>query len=191
MKTPYRTIGKWLFADFWLSVFGVLCDLASSVVGVIYGMEASLILKGISAAAIILSGLIYVQVGAWERKFEVCGYIHVVVQVTQIALLMFGYEWVLLNYSILFTLPELVAVSYLFAAYSSILFGVHMPLSRKWEKLWKWFLGCYIAQTLLTPVNIVVGILNLIATLGGLVCAVLQMVYQFQSARALMKYDRT
>ena len=92
-----------------------------------------------------------------------------------------------------------------YMGHSELLWDVDVELSDKWHKLWKWYIGCFLALLASIVVILLSPILGLLVTLaaaiGILVVLIVKLVYLYRTAMlfrcwtdgygSLPKWDRS
>ncbi len=190
MAQRNRTMGRWLWWDFWLTHLGVVCFYAADLGGIFWGPQGYTALIAGSYGCSILGGLIFLKLADLENAFALPGYIGLVNQLTQVGLRLFGLGGYIETYQILFTLADFLCIYYSYLAYESALLYADRVLGRKWPLLWKCFIVSYAARMLFSyPINFLVNGLYALSELSLFVCAILESVYLFRTARILKNFQ--
>ena len=78
-------------------------------------------------------------------------------------------------------------------SHAEVLEPVDIALSQRWRRLWKWYIGAYLALfagIFVTLLSAWLGLLVMTAsTVGSLVVAILKLVYLWRTARAFREYE--
>lgn len=77
-------------------------------------------------------------------------------------------------------------------AHSIVLTGVDNELSKKWEVLWKWYIGLFLGMFGCIIVMLIAPVLGAIAILGcaigTIVVSILKLVYLYHTAKIFREY---
>lgn len=189
-KAPF--MGKWLWILFWLWI-------PSAVIGVLTSDVVVEAFPGLVVPGAILSfccslayGVILLRLTPECERYRLAGILSIAAAaVSLFATLIGGAGWMLLLL-IPAAIAGLVAEYQEFTAHGEVLSQISETLSGKWYRLWKWFIGVYIAligSVVLMLIFPVLGLLVALAALIGLiVVSILKLVYLYRSAQEFRQY---
>lgn len=189
-------LGKWLWILFWLFIPAEIAGLMSSepvtqaipalaVPGLILGAAVNL------AYCLILLKISYEE--ELYRKAGICGLVAYILGAA--ATLLSNGET--LGWTLIFTIPGaiigLVGDYQEFMAHSSVLYGIDRVLSDKWEKLWRWYIGCFAAMIGSVIVIFLIPVLGILvvaaAAIALLVIEILKLVHLYRTAKVFREFD--
>lgn len=188
-------LGKWLWILFWLWIPG-------AIVGV---LAADVLVEAFPALATpgeILSfccnlayGLILIRLTSECEGYRLAGVLSIVAAaVGLLVALLGGANWTLIL-SVPAAVVGLVAQYQEFMAHGNVLSQFDGELSNKWYRLWKWFIGVYIAligSVILMLIFPILGLLVALAALIGIVVvSILKLVYLYRTAQTFREYTQT
>ena len=196
-KAPF--LGKWLWILFWLVIPQSLASLLTSdlfagqpVLGslgqsmqLIYLLGCGLVLLKLSSqiARYRNAGIYFLVGGMINAAFSI-----IPVPAAGSALAVWG-SLVIVAGGIFLMVGEY----HEYMGHSELLEGVDWELSDKWRKLWKWYIGCFIA--LLSSIVVItfspfLGLLvTLAAIIGLLVVLIRKLVYLYRTAMIFRNWD--
>lgn len=189
-------LGKWLWLLFWLIIPSGICSLLEAEVIIaavpevkIPGMILSILTN--LASFWILHKLSVVHSGYQRACFySLIGYV-----ITFLGeQLTFGADG--FSFGTLLTIPgivfSLIGMYHEIQSHADVLTGVS-DLSNKWETLWKWLFGSYIALISSIVITIIIPVLGaLVAIAAGIstvVAGIVKLVYLYRSAKIFREYN--
>ena len=190
-RAPF--LGKWLWLLFWLVV--------PSSIGAVLNLTESLqwlYLPGqiIGLACTVGYGLILLKLGGEEDSYRIAAICVLAAGAVNVLVDLFTGSGETPPWTLLLILPAavvgLVGTYNEFMAHAAVLRGVDDELSGKWEILWKWHIGLYVAifgcilALFLFPVLALVALVAV--AIGLIVVAVLQLVYLYRTAKIFREY---
>lgn len=196
-KAPF--LGKWLWILFWLVIPQSLASLLTSdlfagqpvlsslgqIMQLIYLLGCGLVLLKLSSqiARYRTAGIYFLVGGMINAAFSI-----IPVPAAGSALAVWGSLIIVAGGIFL-----MVGEYHEYMGHSELLEGVDWELSDKWRKLWKWYIGCFIA--LLGSIVVItfspfLGLLvTLAATIGVLVIMIVKLVYLYRTAMIFRNWD--
>ena len=196
-KAPF--LGKWLWILFWLVIPQSLASLLTSdlfagqpvlsslgqIMQLIYLLGCGLVLLKLSSqiARYRTAGICFLVGGMINAAFSI-----IPVPAAGSALAVWG-SLVIVAGGIFLMVGEY----HEYMGHSELLEGVDWELSDKWRKLWKWYIGCFIA--LLSSIVVVTfsPFLGLLVTLAAiivlLVIMIVKLVYLYRTAMIFRNWD--
>ena len=196
-KAPF--LGKWLWILFWLVIPQSLASLLTSdlfagqpvlsslgqIMQLIYLLGCGLVLLKLSSqiARYRTAGIYFLVGGMINAAFSI-----IPVPAAGSALAVWGSLIIVAGGIFL-----MVGEYHEYMGHSELLEGVDWELSDKWRKLWKWYIGCFIA--LLGSIVVVtfspfLGLLvTLAAIIGLLVVLIRKLVYLYRTAMIFRNWD--
>lgn len=196
-KAPF--LGKWLWILFWLVIPQSLASLLTSdlfagqpvlsslgqIMQLIYLLGCGLVLLKLSSqiARYRTAGICFLVGGMINAAFSI-----IPVPAAGSALAVWGSLIIVAGGIFL-----MVGEYHEYMGHSELLEGVDWELSDKWRKLWKWYIGCFIA--LLSSIVVItfspfLGLLvTLAAIIGLLVVLIRKLVYLYRTAMIFRNWD--
>ena len=196
-KAPF--LGKWLWILFWLVIPQSLASLLTSdlfagqpvlsslgqIMQLIYLLGCGLVLLKLSSqiARYRTAGICFLVGGMINAAFSI-----IPVPAAGSALAVWGSLIIVAGGIFL-----MVGEYHEYMGHSELLEGVDWELSDKWRKLWKWYIGCFIA--LLSSIVVItfspfLGLLvTLAAIIGLLVVLIVKLVYLYRTAMIFRNWD--
>ena len=196
-KAPF--LGQWLWVLFWLAVPQAMASLLMSslfssqslpyllgqILQVVYLLGCGLVLLKLSSqiARYRTAGICFLVGGMINAAFSI-----IPVPAAGSALAVWGSLIIVAGGIFL-----MVGEYHEYMGHSELLEGVDWELSDKWRKLWKWYIGCFIA--LLSSIVVVtfspfLGLLvTLAAIIGLLVIMIVKLVYLYRTAMIFRNWD--
>lgn len=196
-KAPF--LGKWLWILFWLVIPQSLASLLTSdlfagqpvlsslgqIMQLIYLLGCGLVLLKLSSqiARYRTAGIYFLVGGMINAAFSI-----IPVPAAGSALAVWGSLIIVAGGIFL-----MVGEYHEYMGHSELLEGVDWELSDKWRKLWKWYIGCFIA--LLGSIVVItfspfLGLLvTLAAIIGLLVVLIRKLVYLYRTAMIFRNWD--
>lgn len=196
-KAPF--LGKWLWILFWLVIPQSLASLLNSdlfagqpvlgslgqIMQLIYLLGCGLVLLKLSSqiARYRTAGICFLVGGMINAAFSI-----IPVPAAGSALAVWGSLIIVAGGIFL-----MVGEYHEYMGHSELLEGVDWELSDKWRKLWKWYIGCFIA--LLSSIVVItfspfLGLLvTLAAIIGLLVVLIRKLVYLYRTAMIFRNWD--
>lgn len=196
-KAPF--LGKWLWILFWLVIPQSLASLLNSD---LFDSQSVFRFLGLllQAAYLLSYGLVLLKLSSHIARYRTAGICFLVGGMINAA---FSIIPVPAAGSALAVWGSLIIVAggiflmvgeyHEYMGHSELLEGVDWELSDKWRKLWKWYIGCFIA--LLSSIVVItfspfLGLLvTLAAIIGLLVVLIRKLVYLYRTAMIFRNWD--
>lgn len=196
-KAPF--LGKWLWILFWLVIPQALASLLNSD---LFDSQSVFRFLGLllQAAYLLSYGLVLLKLSSHIARYRTAGICFLVGGMINAA---FSIIPVPAAGSALAVWGSLIIVAggiflmvgeyHEYMGHSELLEGVDWELSDKWRKLWKWYIGCFIA--LLSSIVVItfspfLGLLvTLAAIIGLLVVLIVKLVYLYRTAMIFRNWD--
>lgn len=185
-------LGKWMRRLFWLVIPMVLSIILGT--NTVQNLSYTLYAVGVvlNIFCFLAYGILLLKMAPEEEKYKTAG-------ICRIAVGAVGVLSIFITGNIAVTLMSIV--SFIFSVtgeyneykgHAAALSGIDNELSEKWEKLWKWYIGMFIAIAVSLVIMLLMAILGLIILLvsliGILVVSVIKLVYIYSSAESLNNY---
>ena len=208
-KAPF--LGKWLWILFWLVIPQSLASLLNSD---LFDSQSVFRFLGLllQAAYLLSYGLVLLKLSSHIARYRTAGICFLVGGIVNILTSVLPTLTSGDGLPLLLSLISLVSGVFLlvgeyqeYMGHSELLWDVDVELSDKWHKLWKWYIGCFLALLASIVVILLSPILGLLVTLaaaiGILVVLIVKLVYLYRTAMifrcwtdgygSLPKWDRS
>ena len=191
-------LGKWLWLLFWL----VVPSLIGSLLTQNFVKEALPTLSRVGNLLELVCCLAYggilLKLAEQEEGYRPAAICSLVAGAANALTILVSGSGDTPGWTLIFTLPAAVVALYgeyrEFLAHSAVLSGVDNDLSAKWESLWKWYIGTYIALFGSLILLLLVPILGLLVILAAvialLVVGILKLVYLYRTAKLFREYPQ-
>lgn len=190
-------LGKWLWLLFWLIVPSSIVSLISAdSIGELYP-KLYFIGQILSAGCSALYGFILLQLVKQEPMYKTAGILVLITSAVSAVLALISGLGEIHKWTLLISLPAAVAAFageyYEFMAHSFVVNDVDRELAMKWERLWKWYIRCYIAIIAAIAVTIIIPAAAIIilfgAAIGIAVVSIMKLVYVYRTAKLFREYS--
>ena len=190
-------LGKWLTILFWLIIPSVIIGVMTT--DTIASWYPNLYFIGQILSAVIsgVYGFILLQLTKQNYQYKTAGMLCLITAAASGVVALISGTGEAPEWTMVITLPaavvSLVGEYNEFMAHSSVVSFADRELSLKWEKLWKWTIGCYGALFGSIIIMLIASVLGLIVLLGGLiglaVVSIAKLVYVYNTAKAFREYS--
>lgn len=208
-KAPF--LGKWLWVLFWLVIPQMLASLLTSD---LFSPQSAFRYLGLLLQVVYLLayGLVLLKLSAHVARYRTAGICFLVGGIVNILTSVLpavtsgdGLPLLLGFISLISGVFLMVGEYQEYMGHNELLWDVDVELSDKWHKLWKWYIGCFLALLASIVVILLSPILGLLVTLaaaiGILVVLIVKLVYLYRTAMifrcwpdgygSLPKWDRS
>ena len=187
-------LARWLWPLFWLIVPGTIAGLMSD--DTLSAYWPGLVIPGeiLGFLCTVAYSLFLLKLAGVNKRYRtagICVLVSIVVS-TPVTLLADGAGWtlaVLLPMAVVALAGEYQE----YIGHAEVLEPVDLELSGKWRRLWKWYIGTYLALFAGIFVALIFAWLGLLVVLasaiGTLVVAILKLVYLWRTARTFREYE--
>ena len=187
----YAFLGKWLSILFWLIIPGTIAGLMGS--NTLMNSAPGVYIAGqiLNAVCTLASGLIFLKLSAEEDRYKTAGICALIAAAASLFVAIVSGAASTPDWTLFITLPAavfaLIGTYHEFTAHSEILFHIDHALSERWNKLWKWYLGCFIGMfgsVLLMLMAPVLGALVYVAAaIAFIVISIMRFVSLYRTAK--------
>lgn len=189
-------LGKWLWILFWMVIPNSIAAIMANQN--LAGFVPAIYLAGqiLNAACSFVYGFILLRLADEEERYRTAGICTLIGGAVSVLLTFVASGqmpvWMLLL-SIPAAIVSFVGMYFEYTAHSEVLTGVDNNLAEKWTMLWKWHIGTLCAMlggVLVTAIVPILGLLVVLAAgLGGIVVAILRLVYLYRTANIFRNYQ--
>ena len=179
---------------FWLVVPGTIAGLMSD--DTLSAYWPGLVIPGeiLGFLCTVAYGLFLLKLAGVNERYRTAGICLLVGTVvsTPVTLLAFGAAWTLV------VLLPVAAVALAgeyqeYIGHAEVLEPVDLELSEKWRRLWKWYIGTFLALFagfFVALISALLGLLVMLASvIGTIVVSILKLVYLWRTARTFREYE--
>lgn len=197
-KAPF--LGKWLWILFWLVIPQALASLLNSD---LFDSQSVFRFLGLllQAAYLLGYGLVLLKLSSHIARYRTAGICFLVGGIVNILTSVLPTLTSGDGLPLLLSLISLVSGVFLmvgeyqeYMGHSELLWDVDVELSDKWRKLWKWYIGCFLALLGSIVVVLFSSLLALLAalaaTIGVLVVLIVKLVYLYRTAMIFRRWDQ-
>lgn len=187
-------LARWLWPLFWLIVPGTIAGLMSD--DTLSAYWPGLVIPGeiLGFLCTVAYGLFLLKLAGVNERYRTAGICLLVGTVvsTPVTLLAFGAAWTLV------VLLPVAAVALAgeyqeYIGHAEVLEPVDLELSEKWRRLWKWYIGTFLALFagfFVALISALLGLLVMLASvIGTIVVSILKLVYLWRTARTFREYE--
>lgn len=189
-KAPF--LGQWLWVLFWLAVPQAMASLLMSS---LFSSQSLPYLLGqiLQVVYLLGCGLVLLKLSSHIARYRTAGICFLVGGIVNILTSVLPTLTSGDGLPLLLSLISLVSGVFLmvgeyqeYMGHSELLWDVDVELSDKWRKLWKWYIGCFLALLGSIVVVLFSSLLALLAalaaTIGVLVVLIVKLVYLYRTA---------
>ena len=190
-------LGKWLTILFWLIIPSVIIGVLTT--DTVSEWSPNLYFVGQILSAVIsgVYGFILLKLADQDMQYKTAGILCLITAAASGVIALVSGTGETPEWTMVISLPaaviSLVGEYNEFMAHSSAVSFADRELSLKWEKLWKWTIGCYAALLGSIIVMLIASVLGLIVLLGGLIglaaVSIAKLVYVYNTAKAFREYS--
>ena len=177
LQARSKVLGKWIWVIFWLSIVTLL-----GVEGIPVWETLIQVVRVVCGAAY---AIILIYLGTENQGYRTAGILLLLTSVLNIPGYLLDSQVIGLFLSLLALVLGLVSAYQEYNAHSAVLQGLDDELSRKWGKLWKWYVGCIVvvAVGLVTFFTVLGVFLAMVGAIVMVVVEVIKIVYLYRTAQ--------
>lgn len=166
-------LGKWLWVLFWLVIPQAL---ASLLVSDLFSPQSVPYFLGqlLQVAYLVCYGLVLLRLTSYVDRYRTAGICFLVNAAINILLIFFPSPEVGSGLALLLSAASVTGGIFMmvgeyqeYMGYSELLEDVEVELSDKWRKLWKWYIGCFLAVMGSIVVLLISPLLGALVALAG------------------------
>lgn len=187
-------MGNWLWLLFWLMI-------PTWIGNFLTGETVEKLFSGLYWAGVVIlvgcyigKGVILFKLAPASRHYRICAWMYVGSVMLEVGVALIPDERIANIVTLIACIPSLLYLYHYYHGHMDVLSGYKNGLKEKWEKLWKWYLICYlggiIGGALLAFIVSGLGALIVLAgSIGVLVLSVMEIIYLYQTAKFFRDYS--
>lgn len=194
-KAPF--LGKWLWLLFLLVIPGIIANILTNESITEWFPFLNLPGQILNTLCIIAYGLILLKLSAENdhyRTAAICSFVATAISVIVTCISGNSQE----TWTAILSLPAaiiaIVSEYHEYKGHEEVLSGVNNELAEKWYKLWKWYIGIFIAFFASILVVLIIPILGLLvmlaASIGMIVIGIIKLVYLYRSSKIFRDFQQ-
>lgn len=163
---------------FWTLIISIIAAVAISVV--LSDAEATMVSSIVGVVCTLIQAICLLSMGKVNRRFTTAGILGIVSIVAEVAGIFILGAVPALAVTLVNLVAELVMMYNMMKGYNETLKGINDVRSRKWNSLWKWYIGIIIAEIIavaLVFVSPIIGaLLTSVVAIAALVISIVLLV---------------